>query len=111
MRHDEYLRLDATALAALVGRGEVDPRTLLGLAQAQLARGTAAGALAFFGPLIEEVERLEDAEGALRLAERCGGGGHVLLEEEAIRLRLLAAAWGRRSSSRREEGDFFVHTL
>lgn len=38
MNHDEYLQHDATALAALVAQGEVEPRTLLGLAQAQMAR-------------------------------------------------------------------------
>lgn len=38
MNHAEYLQHDATALAALVTAGEVEPRTLLGLAQAQMAR-------------------------------------------------------------------------
>lgn len=38
MRHDEYLRHDATALAALVRRGEVPASELLDLALAQLAR-------------------------------------------------------------------------
>lgn len=38
MRHDEYLRHDATALAALVRRGEVRADELLALARAQLAR-------------------------------------------------------------------------
>lgn len=38
MRHDEYLRHDASALAACVGRGEVPARELLALARAQMAR-------------------------------------------------------------------------
>lgn len=38
MRHDEYLKHDATALAALVRRGEVSAAELLALARAQLAR-------------------------------------------------------------------------
>lgn len=38
MRHDEYLRHDATALAALVRRGEVAASELLALARAHLAR-------------------------------------------------------------------------
>ena len=38
MRYDEYLQHDATALAARVVAGEVDPRTLLSLARTQLAR-------------------------------------------------------------------------
>ena len=35
LTHDEYLRHDATALAALVRRGEVQPAGLLELARAQ----------------------------------------------------------------------------
>lgn len=38
MRHDEYLKHDATALAALVRRGEVSGAELLALARAQMAR-------------------------------------------------------------------------
>lgn len=38
MRHDEYLRHDATALAALVRRREVSAAELLALARAQMAR-------------------------------------------------------------------------
>jgi len=38
LRHSDYLSHDATALAALVARGEVAPEALLALAQAQLAR-------------------------------------------------------------------------
>lgn len=38
MRHDEYLRHDATALAERVARGEVSAAELLALARAQLAR-------------------------------------------------------------------------
>lgn len=38
MRHDEYLRHDASALAARVAAGDVTARELLGLAQAQMAR-------------------------------------------------------------------------
>ncbi len=38
MRHDEYLSHDATALAALVARGEVTPHELLTLAEAQASR-------------------------------------------------------------------------
>ncbi|MCW5633220.1 MAG: amidase [Rubrivivax sp.] len=38
MRHDEYLKHDATALAALVRDGEVSAAELLALARAQLAR-------------------------------------------------------------------------
>lgn len=38
MRHDEYVRHDATALAALVRRGELQPVELLALAEAQAAR-------------------------------------------------------------------------
>lgn len=38
MRHDEYLKHDATALAALVRRGEVAPTELLALARAQMQR-------------------------------------------------------------------------
>lgn len=38
MRHDEYLRHDATALAELVRRGEVSARELLDLARAQAGR-------------------------------------------------------------------------
>lgn len=38
MNHAEYLRHDATALAALVARGDVTPAELLALAQAQLDR-------------------------------------------------------------------------
>jgi amidase len=37
MRHDEYLRLDATAMAAAVARGEVSAPELLALARAQMA--------------------------------------------------------------------------
>jgi amidase len=42
VRHDEYLRHDATALAGLVARGEVSAPELLALAQAQMARVQAA---------------------------------------------------------------------
>jgi amidase len=38
MRHDEYLRLDATAMAAAVAGGDVSAPELLALARAQLAR-------------------------------------------------------------------------
>jgi amidase len=38
VRHDEYLRHDATALAGIVARGEVGAAELLALARAQLAR-------------------------------------------------------------------------
>ena len=38
MRHDEYLRLDATAMAAAVARGDVSAPELLQLARDQLAR-------------------------------------------------------------------------
>ncbi|MCK7491084.1 MAG: amidase [Comamonadaceae bacterium] len=38
MRHDEYIGLDATALAELVRRGDVSPAELLALARAQAGR-------------------------------------------------------------------------
>lgn len=38
MRHDEYLKHDATALAACVARGDVSAPELLALARAQMAR-------------------------------------------------------------------------
>ena len=38
MRHDEFLRLDATALAAAVANGKVEASELLRLAREQMAR-------------------------------------------------------------------------
>ena len=38
MRHDEFLRLDATALAAAVANGKVEASELLQLAREQMAR-------------------------------------------------------------------------
>lgn len=65
MRHDEYLKHDATALAALVRRGEVAPAELLALARAQAARVQPAT-----NALVRELPALADEQLA-----RLGAGG------------------------------------
>lgn len=59
MRHDEYLRHDAVALADLVRRREVSPGELLELALAQLAR---------VQPRINAVVRLMESEARAQVA-------------------------------------------
>ena len=70
MRHDEYLRHDATALAALVARGEVSAVELLALAKAQMAR---------VQPRINALLRPLDALADAQLARPPSGGGRRVL--------------------------------
>ncbi len=57
MRHDEYLKLDATALVARVARGESSAADLLALARAQAARVQPA-----LNALVRPLEALADAQ-------------------------------------------------
>lgn len=91
MRHDEYLRLDATALAALVGRGDVDPRTLLGLAQAQLAR---------VQPTLNLLLRPLDALAESQLAGRPRGplaGVPMLVKDSVLDVAGVPTSYGSRA--------------
>jgi len=69
MRHDEYLKHDATALAALVRRGEVTPSELLAAARAQMAR-----VQPLTRALVRELPALADEQ----LARLAGHNGHAL---------------------------------
>ncbi len=72
MRHDEYLRHDATALAALVRRGEVAASELLALACAQLTRVQPT-----LNALVRELPALADEQLARFGHGHGNGNGHA----------------------------------
>jgi amidase len=95
MRHDEYLRHDATALAALVARGEVSAAELLALAQAQMAR---------VQPALNALLRPLDAMAAAQLARpltgpKAGplGGVPFLVKDSVLDVAGVPTSYGSRS--------------
>ena len=66
MNYDEYVRLDATALARLVRAGDVTPLELLEIAVARLDR---------VNPLVNAVVHRMDDEARAEAARRAGRQG------------------------------------
>lgn len=95
MRHAEYLRHDASSLAACVARGEVSARELLALARAQLAR-VQPHINALLRPLDElaeaQLERLSSGASAGPLA-----GVPLLVKDSVLDVAGVPTSYGSRS--------------
>lgn len=88
MRHDEYLRLDATALADLVARRQVGAAELLALARAQLER---------VNPTLNLVARPLDALAEAQLARAPEGpltGVPMLLKDSVLDVAGIPTGYG-----------------
>ena len=98
MRHDEYIRHDAVALAALVARGEVGAHELLALAQAQAGRVQPQ-----INALLRPLDELAQ-EQLQRLAGPAGAGSHgplagvpYLLKDSVLDVAGVPTSYGSRS--------------
>lgn len=94
MRHDEYLRHDATALADLVRRGEVSPHELLDLARAQAERvQPRLNAVTRWLPALAEAQLAHGAAGPL-------GGVPFVVKDSVADVAGVPTSYGSRAGER-----------
>ena len=61
MKFSEYIRFDATALAALVAAGEVNPLIVKGVAEALQVQTGGMGGAFVWPSLIRKLDKLDDS--------------------------------------------------